>query len=69
MRLGEAVAIFETQDRRLGERAVDHLELGLAGRRLAVRPEYDAAVTGDVRRFFDDYATVAFANYGAEPVA
>src|SRR5439155_316625 len=40
-----------------------------AGRRLAVRPEYDAAVTRDVQRFFDDYACVAFANYGAEPVA
>jgi formylmethanofuran dehydrogenase subunit A len=40
-----------------------------AGRRLAVRPEYDAAVTTDVKRFFDQYACVAFENYGAEPVA
>jgi len=40
-----------------------------AGRRLAVRPEYDAAVTKDVKRFFDQYACVAFENYGAEPVA
>jgi len=40
-----------------------------AGRRLVVRPEYDPAVTRDLQRFFDDYACVAFANYGAEPVA
>jgi len=39
------------------------------GRRLAVRPEYDAAVTKDLKRFFDDYACVSFENYGAEPVA
>jgi len=38
-----------------------------AGARLAVRPDYDVAVKKDVKRFFDDYATVAFANYGAEP--
>jgi len=40
-----------------------------AGRRLAVRPEYDAAITTDVKRFFDQYASVAFENYGAEPGA
>ena len=40
-----------------------------AGRRLAVRPEYDAAVTKDLKRFFDEYASVAFENYGADPVA
>jgi formylmethanofuran dehydrogenase subunit A len=40
-----------------------------AGRRLAVRPEYDAAVTKHLKRFFDEYACVAFENYGAEPVA
>ncbi|HXL08355.1 MAG TPA: formylmethanofuran dehydrogenase subunit A [Gemmatimonadales bacterium] len=38
-----------------------------AGARLAVRPDYDRAVTQDVKRFFDDYASVAFENYGAEP--
>ena len=38
-----------------------------AGARLAVHPDYDTAVTKDVKRFFDDYATVAFENYGAEP--
>ena len=37
-----------------------------AGARLAVRPDYDTAVTKDVKRFFDDYATVAFENYGAD---
>ena len=40
-----------------------------AGRRLAVRPEYDAAVTKDLKRFFQDYACVSFENYGAEPVS
>ena len=38
-----------------------------AGERLAVRPDYDPAVKSDVKRFFDDYASVAFENYGAEP--
>jgi formylmethanofuran dehydrogenase subunit A len=40
-----------------------------AGKRLAVRPEYDTAVTKDLKRFFDQHATVSFENYGAEPVA
>ncbi|HYL20890.1 MAG TPA: formylmethanofuran dehydrogenase subunit A [Gemmatimonadales bacterium] len=39
-----------------------------AGRRLSVRPGYDSAVTKDLRRFFDEHATVAFENYGAELV-
>src|SRR5205823_14983992 len=39
------------------------------GRRLAVRPEYDAAVTKDLKRFFQDYACVSLENYGAEPVS
>jgi formylmethanofuran dehydrogenase subunit A len=34
-----------------------------AGRRLHVRPPHDAAVERDVERFFDQYATVSFANY------
>jgi len=38
-----------------------------AAARLAVRPDYDPAVKSDVQRFFDDYASVAFENYGAEP--
>ncbi len=40
-----------------------------AGKRLAVRPQYDTAVTKDLKRFFDQHATVSFENYGAEPVA
>jgi formylmethanofuran dehydrogenase subunit A len=40
-----------------------------AGKRLAVRPQYDTAVTKDLKRFFDQHATVSFGNYGAEPVA
>lgn len=34
-----------------------------AGRRLHVRPPHDAAVTRDLRRFFEQYATVSFDNY------
>ena len=34
-----------------------------AGRRLHVRPEYDAAVTRGVKRFFDGYTTISFDNY------
>jgi formylmethanofuran dehydrogenase subunit A len=37
-----------------------------AGRRLFVRPGYDAAVLPDLRRHFESYSTVAFENY---PVA
>jgi len=34
-----------------------------AGRRLHVRPGYDAAVERGVREFFDRYGTVSFDNY------
>ena len=34
-----------------------------AGRRLAVRPEYDDAVLPDLKRYFDQYASVSFENY------
>ena len=34
-----------------------------AGRRLAVRPEYDDAVLRDLKRYFDEYASVSFENY------
>jgi formylmethanofuran dehydrogenase subunit A len=34
-----------------------------SGRRLHVRPAFDASVTSEVKRFFDQYATVSFANY------
>ena len=34
-----------------------------AGGRLHVRPDYDRAIDADLRRFFDDYATVSFDHY------
>ena len=34
-----------------------------AGRRLHVRPPFDAGVTRDIERHFDQYSTVQFANY------
>ena len=34
-----------------------------AGRRLAVRPQYDDAVLRDLKRYFDEYASVSFENY------
>jgi formylmethanofuran dehydrogenase subunit A len=34
-----------------------------AGRRLYVRPAFDRAVTRDIERYFDRYATVRFANF------
>jgi formylmethanofuran dehydrogenase subunit A len=37
------------------------------GRRLHVRPEYDADVVPHVRRYFEQYGSIAFRNYGAEP--
>jgi formylmethanofuran dehydrogenase subunit A len=33
------------------------------GRRLHVRPDHDASVTRDLRRFLDEFGTVAFDNY------
>jgi formylmethanofuran dehydrogenase subunit A len=33
------------------------------GRRLYLRPSYDAAIERDVRQHFDDYGTVSFDNY------
>ncbi|HEX4600723.1 MAG TPA: formylmethanofuran dehydrogenase subunit A [Gemmatimonadales bacterium] len=38
------------------------------GRRLTVRPEYDSALTPHLRRFFAEYATVAFENYPVAPL-
>ena len=35
-----------------------------AGGRLHVRPEYDRGIEREVRRFFDEYGTVRFENYG-----
>lgn len=34
-----------------------------AGRRLHVRPAHDAAIARDLKRFFDEHATVSFENY------
>ena len=39
------------------------LQRAPAGRRLHVRPEYDAAVTRDVKRHFEQFACVSFENY------
>lgn len=39
-----------------------------AGQRLHVRPEFDGTVTRDLARFFDQYATVSFANYPIGPL-
>jgi formylmethanofuran dehydrogenase subunit A len=34
-----------------------------SGRRLYVRPPYEKAIEGDLRRYFDEHATVSFDNY------
>ncbi len=39
-----------------------------AGRRLHVRPAYDAAVEQGVKAFFDRYATLSFGNYPVGPL-
>ncbi|HEV8455288.1 MAG TPA: formylmethanofuran dehydrogenase subunit A [Gemmatimonadales bacterium] len=39
-----------------------------AGRRLHVRPGYDAAVLSDLRRHFDAYSTISFENYPVEGI-
>jgi formylmethanofuran dehydrogenase subunit A len=44
-----------------------HLRLAPEGRRLHVRPGYDAAVTLDIKRWFDANGTVAFENYPVAP--
>jgi formylmethanofuran dehydrogenase subunit A len=48
-----------------GTRVVDEGQLRRApeGKRLHVRPDYDEAVTRDIRRWFDRYASVSFENY------
>lgn len=40
-----------------------HLRRAPIGRRLHLRPEYDRAVEGPLREFFDRHATVSFDNY------
>jgi formylmethanofuran dehydrogenase subunit A len=39
----------------------------VAGRRLHVRPEFDAAITRSLQQHFARYGSVAFRNYGADP--
>jgi formylmethanofuran dehydrogenase subunit A len=39
-----------------------------AGRRLHVRPGYDAALLPDLRRYFDAYSTVSFENYPVQGI-
>jgi len=39
----------------------------VSGRRLHVRPEYDAAVVPRVKDYIDRYGSVSFRNYGADP--
>src|SRR6185503_19164788 len=39
------------------------------GRRLHVRPDYDTAVTRDVKRYFEQFACVSFENYPIGPLA
>ncbi len=48
-----------------GTLVVDEGQLRRApeGKRLHVRPEYDEAVTRDIERWFDRYASVSFENY------
>jgi formylmethanofuran dehydrogenase subunit A len=38
------------------------------GRRLSVRPPYDSALTPHLRRFFAEYASLAFENYPVAPL-
>ena len=67
---GDAATMFTTPRYVLkgGTQVVEEglLRRAPAGRRLAVRPEYDDAVLRDLKRFFDQYASVSFENY---PVA
>jgi formylmethanofuran dehydrogenase subunit A len=45
-----------------------HLRRAPDGRRLHVRPAYDAAIEPRLRDFFERYATVAFENYPVPPL-
>lgn len=64
---GDAATMFATPRHVLkgGMQVVEEGQLrrAPAGRRLAVRPEYDDAVLRDLKRYFDQYASVAFENY------
>ena len=64
---GDAATMFATPRYVLkgGTQVVEEGQLrrAPAGRRLAVRPEYDDAVLRDLKRYFDLHATVSFENY------
>ena len=64
---GDAATMFATPRYVLkgGTQVVEdgQLRRAPAGRRLAVRPEYDDAVLRDLKRYFDQYASVSFENY------
>jgi formylmethanofuran dehydrogenase subunit A len=64
---GDAATMFATPRYVLkgGTPVVEEGQLRRApvGRRLAVRPEYDDAVLRDLKRYFDQYASVSFENY------
>ncbi len=64
---GDAATMFATPRYVLkgGTLVVEEGQLrrGPAGRRLAVRPEYDDAVLRDLKRYFDLHASVSFENY------
>jgi formylmethanofuran dehydrogenase subunit A len=64
---GDAATMFATPRYVLkgGLRVVEEGQLrrAPAGRRLAVRPEYDEAVLRDLKRYFDQNASVSFENY------
>jgi formylmethanofuran dehydrogenase subunit A len=45
-----------------------HLRRAPQGRRLHVRPPFDESILRDVRKHFDNYATVAFDNYAVRDV-
>jgi formylmethanofuran dehydrogenase subunit A len=64
---GDAAAMFATPRYVLkgGALVVEEGQLrrAPAGRRLATRPEYDVAVLRDLKRYFDQNASVSFENY------
>jgi formylmethanofuran dehydrogenase subunit A len=64
---GDAATMFATPRYVLkgGMQVVEEGQLrrAPAGRRLAVRPEYDDAVLRDLKRYFDQNASVSFENY------
>ncbi|HYU08521.1 MAG TPA: formylmethanofuran dehydrogenase subunit A [Gemmatimonadales bacterium] len=64
---GDAATMFATPRYVLKAGALvveeGHLRRAPAGRRLATHPEYDVAVLRDLKRYFDQNASVSFENY------